>query len=168
MLAKAHWEKHITLCFMTLISTHNHLLWLSPTESVLLLLWKCFECQIYIHFLLEIVPNKCQTDHCICSKLLQVQPEKVGLMLNATNMHGKVLNMISWHHQSYHLNKEVSAVLSTYGGVIGRDVQQDFRSTPSAHISVAVPHASYQVCLRMGRKKTKTHVRHMDYITQLW
>lgn len=92
VLAKTHWEKHITLCFMTLISTHNHLLWLSPTESVLLLLWKCLECQIYINFLLKIVPNKWQTDHCICRKLLQVQLEKVGLMLNATNMHGKVLN----------------------------------------------------------------------------
>lgn len=35
----------------------------------------------------------------------------------------------------------------TYRGVIGRDIEQDFRSTPAAHISVAVPHTCYQVSL---------------------
>lgn len=41
----------------------------------------------------------------------------------------------------------------TYCGVIGRDIEQDFRRAAAGHISVAVPHACYQVGLMERMKK---------------
>ena len=52
----------------------------------------------------------------------------------------------------------------TYCGVIGGNVEQDFRSTPAAHISVAVPHTCYEVSLILDRGKTETKITRLDFI----
>lgn len=45
------------------------------------------------------------------------------------------------------LMAEYGSSEATYRGVIGRDIEQDFRSPSAAHISVAVPHTCNQVGL---------------------
>lgn len=52
----------------------------------------------------------------------------------------------------------------TYRGVIGRDIEQDFRSAPAAHISVAVPHTCYQVGLISDGKRTKAQIRSLNRV----
>lgn len=53
----------------------------------------------------------------------------------------------------------------TYCGVIGRDIEQDFRRAAAGHISVAVPHACYQVGL-MERMK-KAHIRSLNCLPSI-
>lgn len=43
----------------------------------------------------------------------------------------------------------------THRCVIGRNVEEDFRGTPAAHISVAVPHTCYQVRLTTDIKENR-------------
>ena len=53
----------------------------------------------------------------------------------------------------------------TYCGVIGRDIEQDFRGAAAGHISVAVPHTCYQIGL-MERMK-KTDIRSLNCLSSI-
>lgn len=48
--------------------------------------------------------------------------------------------------------------LATYGGVVGRDIQQNFRGASAGYVSVAVPHAGDQVGLTSSGRRRNPQV----------
>lgn len=47
----------------------------------------------------------------------------------------------------------------THRGVVGGDVEQDFRTASAVHVPVAVPHAGDQVGLGRDGRKAKENLR---------
>lgn len=50
----------------------------------------------------------------------------------------------------------------TYCGVVGRDIEQNFRGASAGYISVAVPHARDQVGLTSNGRRTNTQIRNAN------